>query len=138
MNYYNDLEGQYGCDQISVETEGSLLVDEDAEGLVDKAKYNHVEQCGGRKCGPCLFGGMCQAMLGCHRGVDCTRDFHCSPSKYFWGLYNPFLCNECRSKKVNGAWCLGDRECINFCHGVGRNKCDQDHHCSAGQYCTSK
>ena len=66
MFYYNDRPGQSGCDQIRVEIQGSLLAEEDAEGLVDKARYRYVGHCGGKKCGLCLFGGMCQAGLRCH------------------------------------------------------------------------
>ena len=66
MYYYNDRPGQSWCNEKRVEIQGSLLAEEDAEGLVDKAMFKNVGHCGGVKCGLCLFGGMCQAGLRCH------------------------------------------------------------------------
>jgi hypothetical protein len=137
MYYYN---GEPGVNFLNYGI--TFLAGEDARTVVERAGINLLGNCGGAKCGLCLwnlFGlGGCQPGLFCNffgRCTECTFDGNC-PAGQYCAFKNP-TCKECRNQKPDGAWCLRDGECINFCHpGPGRcTECQADNDCPAYQYC---
>eukprot|EP00092_Neocalanus_flemingeri_P027010 GFUD01029291.1.p1 GENE.GFUD01029291.1~~GFUD01029291.1.p1 ORF type:complete len:889 (-),score=142.97 GFUD01029291.1:58-2337(-) len=115
----------------------TLLAGEDARTLVERAGLNFLGHCGGEKCGSCLNSiNTCQSGLFCNFFsicTECNSDGNCPADQYC--AFKKITCKECRNRKDNGAWCLGDSECINFCHGGRCTECAADNHCPPDQYC---